>query len=140
MIQRIQTVWFLIATLLLGLTFLFDIYKQTSIADLANLSLGNDLLGIITVSVAMLLSFYTIFLFKNRKKQITFAWFSIISALVAFAYLYIACDRYTEQYNIVDGHYWIGLFMPLLSLVFLFMGLFGIRKDQKLIKSLDRLR
>lgn len=140
MLQRIQTIWFLVATIVMGLTFLFDIYQQTGIANVANLTLGNDVIGILLVVISMAMSLYTIFLFKNRKRQITFSWFSIIVALVTFAYLYLACEQYTEKNGIMNGHYWIGLFMPLLSVVFLFMGMLGIKKDEKLIKSLDRLR
>jgi hypothetical protein len=40
----------------------------------------------------------------------------------------------------VSGHYWIGLFLPLITIVLLFMARGGIRKDEKLVKSLDRLR
>lgn len=140
MIQRIQTLWFLVAILVLSATFFFDIYQQTGVANIPNLSLGNDIIGIILIVVSMVISLYTIFLFKNRKKQITFSWLSIIMSLVSFAYLYIACEHYMENNGIMNGHYWIGLFMPLLSVVFLFMGMMGIKKDQKLIKSLDRLR
>lgn len=140
MLQRIQTIWFLVATIVMGLTFLFDIYQQTGIANVANLTLGNDVIGILLVVISMAMSLYTIFLFKNRKRQITFSWFSIILSLVTFAYLYLACESYKENNGIMNGHYWIGLFMPLLSVVFLFMGMLGIKKDEKLIKSLDRLR
>jgi drug/metabolite transporter (DMT)-like permease len=140
MIQRIQTVWYLIATLLLGCTFIVDIYRQKDLVDLPNLGVGTLVIGIILVVISMVLSFYTIFLFKNRKRQITFSWLSIIAALVTFAYLYISCESYIEQHQIVNGYYWIGLFLPLASVVFLIMGMMGVKKDEKLIKSLDRLR
>src|SRR5690606_6296393 len=136
----IQTIWFLVDTIVMGLSFLFDIYQQTGIAYIATLTLGNDVIGILLVVISMTLSLYTIFLYKNRKKKIIFSWFSIILSLVTFAYLYIACKQYTDKHGIMTGHYWLGLFMPLLSTVFLFMGMLGIKKDEKLIKSLDRLR
>ena len=40
----------------------------------------------------------------------------------------------------VTGSYWIGSVLPIISLVFLIMAIRGIRKDEKLVKSLDRLR
>lgn len=140
MLQRIQTIWFLVATVVMGLTFVFDIYQHASTAQIPNLTLGNDVIGILLVIIAMALSLYTIFLFKNRKRQITFSWLSIIVSLATFAYLYLACERYMDNNGVMNGHYWIGLFLPLLSVVFLFMGMLGIKKDEKLIKSLDRLR
>ena len=140
MIQRIQTIWYLLAVLALGSTFVVDIYKQNDFPNIPNLGMGNLVIGIILLVLSMVLSLYTLFLFKTRKRQITFSWLSIITSLITFAYLYISCESYIEQHQIVNGHYWIGLFLPLASVVFLFMAMLGVKKDEKIIKSLDRLR
>ena len=42
--------------------------------------------------------------------------------------------------GIVNDTYWVGTVLPFISMVFLILALQGIRKDDKLIKSLDRLR
>jgi hypothetical protein len=130
MIQRIQSVWFLIAAICTACMFYFDTYIGTG-NTLSNINIGNDFMGI---------TLYTIFLYKNRKRQITYAWFSIIITLGLLAYNYIAIDINKEKLGITQGHYWIGIFLPVVSVVFLFMGMMGIKKDQKIIKSLDRLR
>ncbi len=140
MVQRIQTLWFLAALATLGFTFIFALYHSPSVKDFPNFYLGETVIGIITTAVSMLLTFYTLILYKNRKKQITFSWFAIIATLGNFGYLYVACQNYIEKYQIVGGNYWFGLFMPLIALVFIFLGLMGVKKDEKLIKSLDRLR
>lgn len=139
MIQRIQSIWFLIAAIIIALMFYFDTYIGTG-NTVSNINIGNDFMGIIIAVVAILLTLYTIFLYKNRKRQITYAWFSIIITLGLLAYNYIAIDINKEKLGITQGHYWIGIFLPVVSVVFLFMGMMGIKKDQKLIKSLDRLR
>ena len=139
MIQRIQTIWYLLAAVVTGLVFTFDIYQATGNV-VSNLTIGNDVVAIIIAAVAILLDLYTLILFKNRKRQITFNYLSIIATLSLFAYLYVSIDWRKEAVNIVDGHYWIGLFLPLISFVFLVLGLLGVKKDEKLIKSLDRLR
>ena len=36
--------------------------------------------------------------------------------------------------------YMPGIVMPIVAMIFLFMAIGGIRKDQKLVRSLDRLR
>lgn len=140
MLQRIQSVWYLIAALALGLTFVFDIYQQSTVPNIPNLTLGNDVIGIILVAVSILLTLYTLFLFKSRKRQITFTWLSMLLAIGSFGYLYFASGQFVSAHSITEGHFWIGLFMPLIAVIFLFMALAGVRKDQKLIKSLDRLR
>lgn len=139
MIQRIQTVWYLLAAIVTGLIFSFDIY-QAGGNVVSNLGIGNDVIAIILVVLCIILDFYTLGLFKNRKRQITFNYLSIIATLSLFAYLYISIDWRKEAVGIVEGHYWIGLFLPLISFVFLILGLLGVKKDEKLIKSLDRLR
>jgi peptidoglycan/LPS O-acetylase OafA/YrhL len=140
MIQRIQTLWLLLAIGTLGLTFIFSLYQSPSVMQYPHFYLGKDVPGIILTAVTMLLSGYTLILFKNRKKQATFGWLSLIAALATFAYLYIACENYLATNQVIGGHYWLGLFMPLIAAICIFLGLMGIRKDTKLIKSLDRLR
>lgn len=139
MLQRIQTVWFLIAAILTAGIFTFDIY-QTSDTTVGNLAIGDNFIGIILVVLSIILDLYTIFLFKNRKRQMSFAWLGILVALVLLIGLYISASNFMAAHPGVSGHYWIGLFLPLISAVFLFMGLAGVRKDEKLVKSVDRLR
>lgn len=140
MIQRIQTLWFLVAIIFLGLTFMMALYRSPDVRLFPNFYLGESVLGIICTAVSILLTFYTLILFRNRKRQAMFGWVAIIASLGTFAYLYIACESYLESNQVVGGSYWFGLFMPLISIVFIFLGLLGVRKDEKLIKSLDRLR
>lgn len=139
MIQRIQSIWFLIAAIIIALMFYFDTYIGTGNTK-SNINIGNDFIGILLASVTILITLYTIFLYKNRKKQITYSWLAIIMSLVVLAYNYIAIDITKEKLGITEGHYWIGIFLPVISVIFLFMGMLGVKKDQQLIKSLDRLR
>lgn len=139
MIQRIQSIWFFIAAIMIALMFYFDTYVGTG-NTISNINIGNDFIGIILAAVSILITLYTIFLYKNRKRQITYAWLAIILTLALLAYNYIAIDITKEKLGITEGHYWIGIFLPVVSVVFLFMGMMGIKKDQQLIKSLDRLR
>mgnify|MGYP002384738996 FL=1 len=125
---------------MLGLTFMLALYRSPDVRTYPNFYLGETVLGIICTAVTILLTGYTLILFKNRKRQSTFGWLSIIAALGTFACLYLACENYLETNQVVGGSYWFGLFMPLVSVVFIFLGLLGVRKDEKLIKSLDRLR
>jgi len=139
MLQRIQTVWFLLAAIVTAGVFTFDIY-QTTDATAGNVLIGDNFFGIILAVISIILDLYTIFLFKNRKRQMNFAWLSVLVALALLAWLYYSVGSFTAAHIGIQGHYWIGLFLPLISAVFLFMGWAGVRKDDKLVKSVDRLR
>jgi hypothetical protein len=39
-----------------------------------------------------------------------------------------------------NGSYWVGAVLPVASLIFLIMAAVAIRKDEKLVRSMDRLR
>lgn len=139
MIQRIQSVWLLLAALVLSLMFYFDIYKFDTVPATA-LGIGNDFIAIVLVTLSMVLSLVTLFRYKNRKSQISLSWLNILVCLALQAWLFVAINNAQPDTGAVKGHYWIGTFLPLLTLVLLFMAKAGIRKDEKLVKSLDRLR
>jgi hypothetical protein len=88
--------------------------------------------------VMTLLPVVTIFMFRNRKRQITMSVFSIIAAA---GFITMALQR-TKNLNAVPASdsYWVGSVLPVVAIVFLFMAILGIRKDDKLVKSTDRLR
>jgi hypothetical protein len=86
-----------------------------------------------------LLSLVTIFFFKNRAVQI---WFSkllvgLISALIlgSVFYSYLIITKYNVQ--LIPG---IKMVLPLFQLILSILTLRGIRKDDQLVKSYDRLR
>jgi hypothetical protein len=85
------------------------------------------------------LSFITIFLFKNRKIQLWFASSLIILIsgfiIVSFYYSWHIKTEYGAE--IVPG---FKMVLPVLILIFAILALRGIKKDEQLIKSYDRLR
>lgn len=141
MIQRIQSVWLLLAAIVMGTLFYFPTYVFTG-TSMLNRSIGNDPLAIILAVLSIVLSLVTIFRFKNRKNQLSFTWLNILVCvgLQVWLFLGISNFRSAPANATVAGHYWIGTFLPLIVLLLLFMAKAGIRKDEKLVKSLDRLR
>ena len=131
MIQRIQSIFLLIAALLC-VAFLF--VPSLEINDLYLIAKDNIVLAILTVLSAVI-SFADIFLFKNRVLQINVVKlnFLIIFGLIGFAI-------YTE---LSDGDFApniIGAVLPILFLVFNALAIRFIKKDDKLVRSMDRLR
>lgn len=141
MIQRIQSVWLLVAALVMALLFYFPTYKFTGTSALP-LSIGEDFLAIIMVALSIGLSVFTIFNFKKRKQQIGLTWLNILLCVGLQIWLVIRVNGKTSDaaYANMQGHYWIGLFIPLITIILLFLAKAGINKDEKLVKSLDRLR
>ena len=129
MLQRIQTVWIFLA--ILGAIFLFFTGQDFSLfGDLPFVS-------IITV-VLVLLGLLSIFSYKNRKRQILLNLTSIIInalllGLLAYWLLNLSGGIHFPEKGIEP-------FFPFLSVICLFIANIFIRKDDRLVKSVDRLR
>ena len=157
MIQRKQSLWLLIAALLNAGVFLFDQYKYSfnktvlkslpgvqtpvSIPETKTLHVSNDIVSLAMALVMILLPLVTIFLFKNRKQQILMV-FACMLAVVAFIGMVLMRVHGIDQATLVadSESYRIGAVLPMVSLLFLILAIIGIRRDDKLVKSADRLR
>ena len=135
MIQRIQTIWLLLAVIAALVSIELSFYsgnKDNNLFENLNGS-SNFLLLILTVAVA-LTGLVTIFLFKNRKLQMRLTWLGLLLQLVVLA-LYF---QQTKQF--VQGNFTLTSAISFVIPVFFILAWLGIRKDEKLIKSMDRLR
>jgi hypothetical protein len=146
MIQRIQSIYLLLSGLAFGSLFLLPFATSTKpVPELMRDSIYNIqdnpiLLGLTILGIVVSLG--GIFLFNNRKLQQKIASLSIICAifipLVAALLMYNEGTPYDE--TTTDIHEKAGLFMPILSLIFGFLAYKGIKKDDGIVKSMDRLR
>jgi hypothetical protein len=152
MIQRIQSIWFFLAALCIALLLFVPIiskvineseywvntiglYQQTNGA--ANKIEPFLPLTILTIaSAAMLL--LTIFTFKNRTQQKRVALASLILILVLSILTYINLEKIPGGFEGVT--YKLGAILPIVAIIFIYLGVRGINNDEKLIKSADRLR
>jgi len=136
MLQRIQSVYLLIAALLSGVLIFFvslwskEAGEPTYVEDVM-LALGM-FLG------SAILSFITIFLFNNRKLQFILGRINIIlNFFLLGVFVYWSLTVPGEMEISEKG---IGMFIPILSIVFLVLANKAIQKDEDLVKSVDRLR
>ena len=129
MLQRIQTVWIFLA--ILGAIFLFFTGQDFSLfGDLPFVS-------IITV-VLVLLGLLSIFSYKNRKRQILLNLTSIIINALLLGLLAYWLLSLSGGINFPEKG--IEPLFPLISMICLFIANIYIRKDDRLVKSVDRLR
>ena len=152
MIQRAQSIYLILAAICLSITFLLPFSTYTpDIVDSATFSfsgLGFDKSGVIfplifNIIVSILLSIITIALYKNRKKQFFINKVNFLSLLIILGGMFwnftlIETDLLITNKEIIS--YGVGMFMPIAALVFLIMAHRGIKKDEELIKSMDRIR
>ena len=135
MIQRIQTVYLIIAALLSGLMPLwFPLWKLDG-----NAVYASDILWIATAFFAVAgLALIAVFLYKNRKNQFVLNRLNLILNLFLlgfFVYRSLSLSGETEV-----SEKGIGMLIPVFSIVFLALANKAIKKDEDLVKSVDRLR
>ena len=155
MLQRIQSVWLFFSTATLFALFLFP-YVQ--VLDFGGTGRSIKVTGVyeningqvvqtepfLTLTIATvilaLLPFIIIFLYRNRKLQKTLCYVTIL-LIIGFSF-WTAQVAKAEVGNISLGlgNYGLGVALMPISILFLVLALKGIRRDEKLIRSADRLR
>jgi len=136
MIQRIQTLWLLVAVAAGLLSVKFPFYTGTLVLNNAYLSLtaAENIPILILTVLSALIAFVTIFLFKNRKQQTTLTLLNIfISIIIVILY-------FLQLKNFSTGHFSLTSIFVFVLPIALIMALIGVRRDEKVIRSLDRLR
>ncbi|MES2701164.1 MAG: DUF4293 domain-containing protein [Bacteroidota bacterium] len=142
MIQRKQSLWLLLAALLNAGAFICDLYKYDTVVngvtERKGLHVTDHFPTLIIALVATLLPFVTIFMFANRKRQMRMTAVSLITTGSFISTALIRVTRITPEP--VNGSYWIGIILPVAAMIFLILAMAGIRRDEKLVRSVDRLR
>lgn len=147
MIQRIQSVYLLLTTILAVLFLsgtIINFENGTSIDFLGTgegKTLSDSSFSVLSILLAAipLLSFITIFLYSNRKLQIRLIILLLFLILIATGILsWIAYGIITNDQTAAVFTY--KLILPLLMLILCFLALSGVRKDERIVRSYDRLR
>ncbi len=130
MIQRIQSIFFLLASVFsLIIIFYFPILSKDS--EFLYLSSGFKYLRLL-IFISAFLSFFAIFQFRNRNRQRLISSFSRL--MITIFYILILLF-YREDNNLE-----IGVFLYIVPFLLLFLASYFIKKDDKLIKGSDRIR
>jgi peptidoglycan/LPS O-acetylase OafA/YrhL len=140
MIQRIQSVWLLLAATLGGLLFAIPFYNEQTPAA-RPLYAQNHYSLLFAALLATCIPLVAIFLFKNRRAQV---WLAVLSILANIAFIGVAVwlsgEMSTHYVPPVTGAFSLGAVLPIFAIVALILAARAIRKDQKMIRSADRLR
>lgn len=141
MIQRIQSLWLLIVALAAFATYTLTLYigKLPDNTERRFLLADDFLLVIIIIALGML-ALICLFLFKNRKLQFRLSVFGVIFSVGYLFLEYLKVENFKKDNAVSTGSYQIGALLPILMVIFFFLAARGIYRDEKLMKSLDRLR
>ncbi|MFN5642138.1 MAG: DUF4293 domain-containing protein [Sphingobacteriales bacterium] len=141
MIQRIQSLWFLLASVAGFLTYQLPLWEGRLMENGVKKFNATDNLLFFALTIAIsILALATIFLFKNRQLQKKLSVIGILVSLGLIALEFYFVNDFKTTLNLSESTWKPGALMPILIAIFFFLALQGIRKDEKLIKSLDRLR
>jgi hypothetical protein len=157
MIQRIQTLFIFLAFAAFGACFFLpfwnyagsspDYVYQVKLLSVTLVS-GTDqniILGTLPIivldSVTAILALVSLFYFKNRETQIKIINYNLFITLIFTATIFLWIPyMMSEKLPTADYHWQPGLILPLVAILCLVMANVFIKKDEKLVKSADRLR
>jgi amino acid permease len=157
MIQRIQTLYLFLAIVALILMFFFPMavylsdleYIKLFVTGAKNMApngaipfgISYALPLIIAVVVIGSLAGVSIALFKNRQKQIQLTNIAVLlNILYILAMLFVYIPLVEKKTGIVPDTKTIGIYLPVISLMFLVLANRAIKRDDKLVRASERLR
>ena len=123
MIQRIQTIYMLIVSIISGVAFFF-------------------MFGVwawfLVFGLSCLRAIISIFAFKKRQNQFVLNRINILSNLILLGVFSWRVLQSSGENSISEKG--VQLVVPFISIVFLFLANRAIHRDEELVKSADRLR
>lgn len=144
MIQRIQTIWLLLA----GGCFLAQWIPSMAMLQTLNMDQGyfadrilyvsENYIVLIASGVSGLLALISVFLYKERTFQILL---SALSSFIQLLFCIGTCFYLLYKAGLInDFSPDTGLFLSMAGIVFIWLASRAIRRDQEILKSMDRLR
>ena len=136
MLQRIQTVYLIIAALIMGGLYLWFPVVQDAAGAIVIQRSEPLVFGLIFACMA--LAIFSILNFKKRQLQFVLNRLNIILSFVLLGvFVYRSLTVSGETLVSEKG---IGVLLPVISIVFLVLANKAIKRDEDLVKSVDRLR
>jgi quinol-cytochrome oxidoreductase complex cytochrome b subunit len=150
MIQRIQSVYLLLVAVLMGCALVAPLCSFTLLPD-AHISLTSvgmfteaisyPTYGIVTIGlISALMAFVEIFFHKKRKLQIKLsninAVLMILFLITVVVYAYVGMQKYDLEFSRIGS----GLIFSVVAFIFNLLAKQKIKQDEKLVRSLDRIR
>jgi predicted permease len=155
MLQRIQSIYLFLAGLAIFALYLFplvhNVYVDSTPTSIMVTGSYTDAggqqqmqthfvaLSAVTAIVG-LIPIVIIFLFRNRKQQIAFCWSALLVVIGYSFWIAQVAKSITGPVTLQFNNFGIGMLLCPLSIIFLIGAVRSIQRDEKLVKSADRLR
>ena len=136
MIQRIQSFYLLIVAILAGiLPFFFNLWINI---DGVEVFADHEMLISIAFYIITVLAIWSIVQFKNRKTQFVINRLNMILNVFLLGFFVYRSLNLSGEISVSEKG--IGMLIPVFSIIFLVLANRAIKKDEDLVKSVDRLR
>ncbi len=156
MIQRIQSIFLFLAAIAAILLFFFPlasyfgnfhsvevfVYYVKNFVPSGEPLFGPYFLMPLTIITALLviMPLATIFMYKKMQQQVKVIQFTVILDLLFVGLVFLFFTDAFAKATQASAEFQLGVFLPLIHLVFLLLAMRAIKSDIKLIRSADRLR
>ena len=139
MIQRVQTLYMVFSAIVTGaLPFVFELWSVQTEAKTTAVFASASPIFLVLLGCATVLALWSVFSFKKRQNQFVLNRLNMI-----FNFILLGFFVY-RSLNLSGGTFvpekGIGMFLPAISIVLLVLANKAIKKDEDLVKSVDRLR
>ncbi|MEN9458003.1 MAG: hypothetical protein RL135_577 [Bacteroidota bacterium] len=140
MLQRIQSIWLLLAATMSALSLKFSFFSgnklnpETNVKEWIEYTAAQGSLNAILTIAICVATLVCIFMYKDRKRQLLINISILVVALLNIVLYFNASKTFTESNT--DLTALISLSIPVL----LILSAIGIYKDEQLVKKADRLR
>lgn len=136
MIQRIQTLWLLLASICAFASVKFPFYFGSIEVPGPTITITpyDHFMLLVFVIATGLVALINIFLYSNRSLQIKISVVGVLLGLVNLMHYFL------YMRNFKTGGLSLYSILSFLVPIFFILSIIGMYKDQKLLKSLDRLR
>jgi len=137
MIQRIQTIFLLLAFVVTGvLPFFIPLWTM---ADGKEYLFMQNQVYVVILGLSTTLTLSSIISYKKRQNQFVIGRLNIILNLILLG-LFVYRSLNVSGETLVVSEKGIGMFLPIVAIVLLVLANKAIKKDEDLVKSVDRLR
>ncbi|WP_268846068.1 DUF4293 domain-containing protein [Flavobacterium aestivum] len=137
MIQRIQTIYLFLTFIVVGiLPYIFPLWKMDNGKDYFFMQ---NQIFVILLGLSTAITVYSIITFKKRQTQFVVNRLNIVLNLILLG-LFVYHSLNLSGGTPAVSEKGIGMFLPILAIVLLVLANKAIKKDEDLVKSVDRLR
>ena len=131
MIQRIQSIYFLVAAISMTLiSFKVPVYTLNETLFMAQ----DDTKMFILTIVGAIFSLLGLFMFKNRKFQMKLIRLTVLIQMIIGVRIFMLFNKFEV---VLNNSF---LFLMAFTLIALIMAHRGVKKDDDLVRSVDRIR